>query len=266
MAFAVLMTKHDKGKVVAPVLRNVGLRVVENPYWDTDQLGTFSGEKARKNSAQECALIKAKKAVEVTGMDIGLGSEGTFGGGPMPGIMNWDEEILCYYQKSTDRVIYAHASGPFNGKTITLRSHSEAMDFVNQAEKEQALNLTVKDEFLKGVFPEQFRALLVNSAEHLTWPLIVEPDLRAMNCPQRREIIQKAAEDLAVRLCSMCPECEAPNYVVKTREAGLPCEQCTLPTQLPLYEVLACDECGHEEKKAVESSQASSQHCALCNP
>lgn len=90
MKNAALLTKHRKSQQLAPVLYDIGIELVEIDFFDTDELGTFSGEIERKLSPKDCALIKAKKAVELTGLNVGLGSEGSFGGGPLAGFMNWN--------------------------------------------------------------------------------------------------------------------------------------------------------------------------------
>lgn len=268
MPFAVLVTQHDKGKLIAPSLRSLGIRVVENSNWDTDQLGTFAGEIERKQSPEGCALAKAKQAIALTGLDIGLGSEGSFGGGPMPGIVNWNEEILCYYQPQHERVIYARASGPFHGEVHTLNSDADLHKLQEASELGQRWVLRIEDEILKGLtFEEVEKALeIASSLGKLTWPLNVEPDLRAMHCPERQAMIRKAADDLARRLQACCPQCNAPNFVVKELEPGLPCEQCSLPTKQPHTEVLSCAECGFSQSQSVAQTAADPRFCDWCNP
>ena len=57
-----------------------GMAVLES--FDTDSLGSFAGERLRFMSPQECALRKAAIAADVSGCDIGIGSEGSFSPGP----------------------------------------------------------------------------------------------------------------------------------------------------------------------------------------
>ena len=57
-----IVTKHEKEKVIAPILEKaLGLtcHVVQN--FDTDTLGTFTGEIDRKKSPIETAIDKCKK-------------------------------------------------------------------------------------------------------------------------------------------------------------------------------------------------------------
>jgi len=58
-------------------------QVVSTDAFDTDQLGTFSGETSRTLSPSDCAARKAHLACELTGLSMGLGSEGSL----MPALM-----------------------------------------------------------------------------------------------------------------------------------------------------------------------------------
>ena len=63
----------------------------------------------RKVLSQAYTLIVQLQSL--TGEQFGLGSEGSFGGGPYPGLMNWDEEVICFYDKRTGIAIYVSGSG-----------------------------------------------------------------------------------------------------------------------------------------------------------
>ncbi|WP_113906791.1 DUF6671 family protein [Aliidiomarina celeris] len=268
MPFAVLVTQHDKGKLIAPALAKLGVRVVENSNWNTDQLGTFAGEIERTLSPHACALEKAKQAIALTGLDIGLGSEGSFGGGPLPGIVNWNEEILCYYEPKHNRTIYAAASGPFPYESVVL-NNSEALDQLTTPSAEgMHWIVNIGDELLKGLNLTMLKEAIALGERYSlrVWPLTVEPDLRALYCPPRQRMITKAAEDLARRLQALCPECEAPNFVVKQINKGLPCEQCSLPTEQALSETVCCDACGFSRSERVAHNAANPQYCRWCNP
>lgn len=51
--------------------------------------------------------------------------EGSFGGGPLAGYLNWNTEILCFYQKASNTVIYAFAEGPCKVDNLTQRDLNE---------------------------------------------------------------------------------------------------------------------------------------------
>ena len=133
-----LLTKHDKGGLIAAELAEVGLDVEVTSAFDTDNLGTFSGEVPRSLSPLECAKRKAQLACELTGLNIGLGSEGSFGGGPMPGFVNWDEEILVMYDKQADLEIVAYVQGPIKVGDFTPLSIEQLKNQIKKADKSSA--------------------------------------------------------------------------------------------------------------------------------
>jgi hypothetical protein len=67
-----LLTKHDKAGMVAPALAPLGLEVLATDGFDTDTLGTFSGEVERTLSPLECARRKARLACELTGLPVAV--------------------------------------------------------------------------------------------------------------------------------------------------------------------------------------------------
>lgn len=63
-----LLTRHGKQRIIAPLMdRHLGARLVHTDDFDTDSLGSFSGETPRTMSALECATHKARLACELTG-------------------------------------------------------------------------------------------------------------------------------------------------------------------------------------------------------
>jgi hypothetical protein len=50
-----------------------------------------------------------------------LGSEGSFGGGPAPGLINWNEEVLCLYHASTGNIVYAYAAGATPARGLSVQ-------------------------------------------------------------------------------------------------------------------------------------------------
>lgn len=115
-----LATKHQKKSWIEPHLRPLGYYLTETDEFDTDSLGMFSGEVTRTLPASEAALIKAKQACLLGNTRLGLGSEGSFGGGPYPGLINWNTELLCLFDQKTDSAIYAIASGPIHTASLKL--------------------------------------------------------------------------------------------------------------------------------------------------
>lgn len=258
-----LVSKHQKANIVAPLLTPLGIQVLENDTFDTDTLGTFSGEIERTLSPKDCALAKAKKACELGDVDAGLGSEGSFGGGPMPGFINWNTEILCFYQRQSDTAIYAMAEGASKVDNITVSSLDKLEAKLAQ-HPDQRWIFRDENEIKKGLSAKAAIALFATFSSKT--PFKLEPDLRAMHCPERRQMIAQAAENLAQRLTSFCPECGHVDFVIKAIDKGLPCELCRLPTNSVKAHILRCDKCGCQKSLPVESSYANPANCPFCNP
>ena len=73
-----MLTKHGKERVIAPSLgKQCGAIVEQTDQFDTDQLGTFTGDVPRLMSQRDAAREKAILATTLTGLKLGLGSEGS---------------------------------------------------------------------------------------------------------------------------------------------------------------------------------------------
>lgn len=272
-----LLTQHKKARFIAPELAPLGLEVLTTSAYDTDLLGSFSGSTARTLTPLECAKRKAMLACELTGQRLGLGSEGSFGGGPMPGLVNWDEEILVLYDAKREYTIVATAAGPvalrdFGSADIPqLARHIAAVDIGQawllhyQLSTEPTEWHLVKDLHSSDAVLQAWQALL-EDARVVRDSVRIQPDYRAMNCPARQGYIKMAAAQLRARLSAECPACGAVNFWQTGVQTGLPCAQCQCPTSLPKATITSCSNCGHEEVTPVAAASADPIRCGVCNP
>lgn len=265
MPHIVLATKHQKSRWIAPYLEPLGYQVRESDAFDTDSLGTFSGEIARTCSPEQAALTKAKQACEYSNAAFGLGSEGSFGGGPYFGLVNFNTELLCLYQRDTNTAIYGHAAGPFSPISLPIEHHTTAQTIAEKLAKfeQQHWILTLPHTLEKGLSLDE---LLARFTYHLPSSGKIIPDLRAMHSPERQTMIANAAKDLARRLTSFCPQCKAANFVIKKAIAGLICSQCSLPTKQVKHHLIACDHCQHSCVVPSNNALADPTYCQICNP
>ncbi len=96
----VIATKHKKEEVIAPLLKKeLALKPFVPKEFDTDFFGTFSGEIERKADALETARLKCLKAMELTGCDLGISNEGSFGTHPQIWFTQADYEIVMLIDK-----------------------------------------------------------------------------------------------------------------------------------------------------------------------
>lgn len=263
------LTCHDKGRLVTDALASLGLCIESISSYDTDHFGTFSRDVARTGSAHDTALSKAKLACALGGVRYGLGSEGSFGRDPHLGWMPWDYEILCLWDAELQYPVFALAgSGATNYAQVEVDSLEGAEIFMQRARfPEHALILGRPGEawFRKGIRERDW--LLAQ----LDWLLAREPkiwletDMRAHLNPLRQTVIRDAAGQLAKRLSSHCPSCQACGFAVARSEPGLLCVDCGLSTPLAAAHIWVCPACQHEERHPV-TQLASAGQCELCNP
>jgi predicted nucleic-acid-binding Zn-ribbon protein len=269
---ASLLTKHHKLPLISPALAEIDVIVELTDSFDTDTLGTFAGEIPRTLSPLDCVKTKAKLACQISGLRFGIGSEGSFGGGPVPGLLNWDHELLCWYDSSRDQYIIASASGPVPLSDLQTDQLHLLREHLLQHDAAQGWIISHSAGVIKGLigFDAVCQALeqakLLNSALQLTQSLRLSPDLRAHFCPSRQQYIRQAATQLADRLRALCPQCQTPDFWRKELQLGLPCSACTYPTQRVKYYLKKCECCGHTEQELPSEASADPAHCPLCNP
>ncbi|MAD73281.1 MAG: hypothetical protein CML20_00490 [Rheinheimera sp.] len=258
-----MLTRHDKARLIAPALSQLGWQLTELDSFDTDTLGSFAGEYPRFMTAQECAFRKAALAAELSGRDIGLGSEGSFSVGPF-GIGTYNLELICCVNVAEGWAVTGRFYGPSLARQWQLKDAAALEQALADVEPGQHL-LLQQGHYLK-------KALTVAQAHNLALlrlangDVTLSYDLRAHLSPQRRLHIQQAADDLARRLQSYCPECSTPGFWPDKALPGLPCEACGVATNLTRHRRACCQHCGHTTITPVAARHASQQYCQECNP
>ena len=272
---AVLSTMHDKLPLIAPAMgAAVGLDV-RDVHVDTDQLGTFSGDVARRGTPWETAVAKARLGMRAAGIRLGLASEGSIGPPPGLAFVIAARELVVLVDEERGIIVGETAIGY---DIITI-----AADIAPGDDIESLLQ--------RGGFPEH--GMIIRPAAGPLAPLHkgihdrsgldeairtcaavstdgrahVETDLRAHHCPSRRPIIAAAAHRLAQRLAACCPTCATPGWGIVRVELGVPCQHCRRPVQLPNADVFGCAACTFEQTVSrPESNGADPGRCEWCNP
>ncbi len=269
------LTQHGKDQLLQPLFKEAtGYSLVRATGYDTDQLGTFTRDIQRPGSQMAAARFKAHKAIELTGLPVGLGSEGTFGADPVGGLLPWNSEVLVWYDSTSKLEIIGVAQGPGGGFQQTVNCEEDLLAFAERARfpshglvlrPDDANNTNMyKGLTAKSTLITAFRATLAMSK---TRQVFAEVDLRAHMNPTRQQMIKRAAEDLIAKLRSPCPRCDEPGFSEKDRIAGLLCALCSNPTRLPAAKVWRCDACGFSKKtNAADTERADPSQCDLCNP
>lgn len=274
---AVLATMHGKERAIGPAFRDIlGIDIEVPGNLDTDQLGTFSGEIERPGSMDEVLVAKARLGLKVSGLDLSVASEGSFGPHPQMPFIPAGLEKLVLIDARSGLVAIEHSIdlSPCYAiwetrRMIDIADQIRAAGFPDQA-MIVGPNSGPAVIIQKGVQTlENLEAAIVQAA-HVSSDGVarVQTDMRAQFNPKRMMSIESLAKKLADRLCQTCSSCSAPGWGVKGTEAGLPCSWCGAPTAWVLHELMGCFMCDHETSRPRSDglAEADPAHCPYCNP
>ena len=271
----VIASMHQKEKVLQPLLEaSLKVDVAVADGLNTDLLGTFSGEVERIADPMSTARKKCELAMELTGSDLAIASEGSFGAHPATFFLPANEEWLLLLDRKNGLEIHArHLSTATNfaGQEFSNLEELEAFASKVGFPSHGLILRRSKDNLvgiLKGITdPDQLRTAGLQLLE-TQGVGFVETDMRAMYNPSRMQVIKETAQLLLQKLNSFCPSCQLPGFTVTSAVPGLPCSLCGIPSSAALANLLVCSHCQHEEKvffphgKKVEDPQ----YCQVCNP
>lgn len=270
-----LLTQHGKEGVISPVLDTaLGCRVERVTGYDTDMLGTFTRDIPRAGMQLEAARKKARIGMELSGLSLGLASEGSFGPDPMVGMFPWNVEFLIFLDDEHGLEVVGVAQGKANSSHLLTADWAAAEAYAKQTGF-PAHHLVVRPgseddpRIRKGIaaWAELEAAFAWALAESANGRVFVETDLRAHANPTRMDNIRLAAENLVKKLCSLCPDCGTPGFWIVERMDGLPCEACGTPTRETRAEILGCLKCARRETRERAGRQyADPGRCDYCNP
>ncbi|MCX2743148.1 hypothetical protein OO013_04690 [Mangrovivirga sp. M17] len=265
-----LATKHKKERVIGPLLNHF----LKTDYlipdgFDTDVFGTFSGEVERQGTPLETARQKCLQAMEITGTDIAIASEGSFGMHPSLPFVNSDEEwVLLVDRINNIEVFEKELSVSTNYNRSLVQNFNELQEFAEHVGfPEHGLILKSTEKCFKGITDKdilnfQFEELLKKSGK-----VEVLTDMRANFNPSRMEVIKKATYKLMSRLKCLCPKCNVPGFGITDYEAGLPCSLCSFPTSGIKTYIYSCANCDYVIKEANKNKKAEDPtYCDQCNP
>lgn len=269
-----IATMHGKEKAISPLLsRAFGWRAFI-PSINTDLLGTFTGEIERENNMYETAKKKCELAFKVSGCDIAISSEGSFGPHPHLPFKYADEELVLLVDRKNKKEYYGVSLSEntnFSGRTVY--TNEEVQEFISKVKfPEHAVIIKDKEINFNTVYKgiNTYEKLIQISEELLSHnrSLFIETDMRAMFNPLRMKVIGQATENLIKKLKSKCPECGHPGFWIKEIVRGLPCINCKLPTRSVLAHKYACLECPCETIVELHppSKMEDPMYCNYCNP
>jgi hypothetical protein len=274
---AVLATMHGKELVIAPIFEEqLGIQVVVSANFNTDRFGTFTGEIERTGTQIEAVRVKAQQALELTGEDLAIASEGSFGPHPSSPFIASNLEIVLLLDTRHDIEIVGTAlSMETNYSHKAVRTLKEAKDFASKVGFPQhglIVSATQQSSpqklIFKGIVSEANLNEALQAVFEQSSTALIQTDMRAMHNPTRLKVIAEATRDLVTKVCSCCPQCGWPGFGITKRRIGLPCEWCLAPTELVLAVVSECKKCRYSiEQKYPEGKEfADPGRCLFCNP
>ncbi len=271
----IIATMHHKEKVIGPLFEKAfGLDYFVPESFDTDLLGTFTGEIERKDDPIITLRNKCLQAMELSNCDLGIASEGSFGSHPDIPFAHADDEFLIFIDKKNNlEIIERELSLNTNFNGIEVTTEKELIDFANHIKfPSHALILqkTSEDtsEVIKGITALDLLIESFHMFKEKYGHAYVITDMRALYNPTRMEVIKNVAEKLIVKIKSHCPNCKTPGYSVTNIKPGLLCENCSAPTKSILLHIKICQSCGFSEEKiyphGIEFEDP--MYCDICNP
>lgn len=268
----VVASLHEKAKAIEPHFKEIlGFEILKAEF-DTDQLGTFSGEIERKLSPLDCVKEKCRRGLELKKGFYGVASEASFRPHPEIPFIGSHHEILFFMdlkQEFEISISCLSLETNFNKKKITtLEELKEFADNANFPSHALILRPADGEGIYKGI---QDRFVLEESFEKAKEAsndksVLVETDMRAHLNPSRMKVISHLSRQLANRLTTLCPSCKTPGFGEVKRMGGLLCQECEAPTPLTAKIILGCCKCDHQIEKVICSEKADPQFCMFCNP
>lgn len=274
---AAIATMHGKEGVIGAVLTKcLGMPVELAADVDTDSLGTFTGEIARKGAMLDAARAKARLAMARTGAGIGLGSEGSFGPHPVVPFLASGVEVIVLIDGANGQEIVAQRRTRTNYDSLVARPGDDVSAFLERILFPSHAVIVRPErnadvfQLVKGVSQRHALDAAVEEMAALstTGRAVVQTDMRAHLNPTRMRSIGFVAKALAVRAARLCAACGAPGFGVEEVLRGLPCADCGAPTRRIRAELHRCRLCGFEKQKHTRppTLRAEAVWCDFCNP
>lgn len=271
----VIATMHGKERVIAPLLeKELGVTCILPEHFNSDSLGTFTGEKEREDDPLTTARKKCMLAMELTGCDLGIANEGSFGPHPSLYFIGSDDEFILFIDKKNNLEIVAREiSTDTNFSYKEIHNEEELLDFATQVSfPSHGLILRKSREsnnaIVKGITDPIILLDTYKSMVSKYTVICVETDMRAMYNPTRMRVIEKVTKKLIEKIKSCCPKCQTPGFGIIDVKSGLKCSLCGSPTRSILAHIYQCKHCGFSEEKMYPHQKQTEDpmYCDRCNP
>jgi hypothetical protein len=270
-----IVTKHQKEKVISPLFEKAfDLRCRTSLSFDTDSLGTFTGEVERVNDPITTLRNKCMLAMDLEGFDLAVASEGSFGPHPQFYFAPLDTELAIFIDKLNGIEIITSAATMntnFGGRSVD--SYEDLVKFANDSKFPSHAIILRKEagfceDIFKGISSEEDLEFAYKFLFAKYGSVFAETDMRAMNNPTRMIAIEQVFEKLIVKLNSHCPKCNAVGFDIENVKRGLPCSKCGIKTRSILAHIYRCKLCSYTEDRIYPNKIVTEDpmYCDFCNP
>lgn len=270
-----IVTKHKKEKIIAPLFeKEFELKCFISKKFDTDSLGTFSGEVSRKSDALETLRQKCFQAMELEGFDLAIATEGSFGNHPSAFFATANDELIMLVDKKNNiEIIERVLSFETNFYAQEIHTKEALVTFLNKVQF-PSHGIIIKDKekdwkkIKKGIVNHQTLDSYYKEFTKNGNSCFVETDMRASYNPTRMKVIKEVSLKLIHKINSFCPNCHIPGFGIFRAEVGLLCNSCSLPTKSTAAHIYKCLKCSYEEKRLYPNGKLTEDpmYCDFCNP
>lgn len=270
-----IATKHHKEKVIRTLFeKELGVSCFVSDEFDTDTLGTFSGEVSRKDDALTTLKKKCILAMEKNHCDLVIASEGSFGAQPSVFFASADDELMMLMDTKNDlEVVVREISMDTNFNALIVSNEPDLLAFAQQVNfPSHGLILKPSEDnyskIIKGITDFDTLKKHFHDFKNEYGSAYVETDMRANYNPTRMKVIERTAQKLLEAILSQCPECKTPGFTITKALPGLPCSWCNAPTASTLSFLYTCKKCDFTKEVLYphQKTEEDPTYCDLCNP
>ena len=241
--------------------------------FDTDRLGTFTREIPRPGTRVEAARKKACIGIDLSGSSIGLASEGRLGPDAFIGMFSGNVERILWIDQMLSIEMDDVASAETNFSHLLAANGEEAETFAHAASAPEH-GLVARPQHEKDPRVRKGIAERETLREAFQWACgeaanggaFLEIDAWAHMSLTRLKMAGQAAQDLARKVCPLCPICDAPGVQRAERVPVLPCEDCGTATRKARADIHRCIPCAHQVTLERLVRAAPAGRCDWCNP
>ena len=194
-----IATKHKKEQVIAPLLeKELDVKCYVLDDFDTDVLGTFSGEIERTDDPITTVRKKCLMAMQLADADLAIANEGSFGPHPDMFFVSADDEFLIFIDKTNQlEVIVREISTNTNFYGSEVKTETELLEFANKVQfpSHGLIIRKTKEDFtdqVKGIIDWGKLHDEFNRFMNQYGSVYIETDMRAMFNPTRMKLIEKS--------------------------------------------------------------------------